>query len=215
MVTGLFWSVEQSMAYILIPWIFIIAIFSGIGFFWRRAFGLRKITIEACFQAFWLGYASAIMVLQLWHFWFKVDVFALVLIVLIGISGLIWNSRNLYQFVFSGFKRNIPILLIILFIGWWLSNRATGQVGPFDAGLYHLQLVMWFSKYPLIPGLGNLHGRFAFNNSHFLYAALLDVGPWAKKSYVIANGAFMYVLIAQVVLYIMKLVKGPDGRRSY
>jgi len=43
-----------------------------------------------------------------------------------------------------------------------------------DNGLYHLQTVEWNSQFPITPGLGNLHGRLAFNSSLFLMAPLDD-----------------------------------------
>ena len=43
-----------------------------------------------------------------------------------------------------------------------------------DNGLYHLQTIEWNSQFPITPGLGNLHGRLAFNSSLFLIAPLDD-----------------------------------------
>lgn len=50
------------------------------------------------------------------------------------------------------------------------------SVGPFnyDTGLYHGQAVAWNNLYPSIPGLGNLHGRLAFNSLIFLPFSLFD-----------------------------------------
>ncbi len=44
----------------------------------------------------------------------------------------------------------------------------------YDTGLYHLQTFMWNSQFPITLGVGNLHGRLAFNSTLFLIAPLDD-----------------------------------------
>jgi hypothetical protein len=44
----------------------------------------------------------------------------------------------------------------------------------YDTGLYHLQTFEWNHDYPIVLGLGNLHGRLAFNSILFLIAPLVD-----------------------------------------
>jgi len=44
----------------------------------------------------------------------------------------------------------------------------------YDTGLYHLQSVMWNREFPITPGLGNLHGRLAFNSLLYVMAPLDD-----------------------------------------
>jgi hypothetical protein len=53
----------------------------------------------------------------------------------------------------------------------------------------------WFGEHSLVPGLGNLHGRFAFNNSHLLVASALDVGPWSDRAHHLLNGGLMAVFV--------------------
>jgi hypothetical protein len=44
----------------------------------------------------------------------------------------------------------------------------------YDNGLYHLQTFKWNREFPITVGLGNLHGRLAFNSILFLTAPLTD-----------------------------------------
>lgn len=47
-----------------------------------------------------------------------------------------------------------------------------------DAALYHAQFVQWLHGYPVVPGLGNLHGRLAFNSHvHLLTAFFSPAAP--------------------------------------
>jgi hypothetical protein len=43
-----------------------------------------------------------------------------------------------------------------------------------DAGLYYLQTMRWIREYHVVPGLGNLHGRLAYNSMLFLIAGVDD-----------------------------------------
>jgi hypothetical protein len=63
-----------------------------------------------------------------------------------------------------------------------------------------MQAIRWTATYPIVPGLGNLHGRLAFNQTYFLYAALLGAGPWAGRVGHVANGLLLLPLIAQLTL---------------
>jgi hypothetical protein len=73
----------------------------------------------------------------------------------------------------------IPLLLF--------SNEAIWGLVHFDHGLYHMPMVKWIESYAIVPGLGNLHHRFAFNNSSFLYAAQIDSWVFKGLAYYIAN----------------------------
>ncbi len=44
----------------------------------------------------------------------------------------------------------------------------------YDSGLYQIQTLRWNRELPVTPGLGNLHGRLAFNSILFLIAPLTD-----------------------------------------
>jgi hypothetical protein len=81
--------------------------------------------------------------------------------------------------------------LLLLAVGLVLARLALRGAGNGDSGLYHEPLIRWSLEYPIVTGLGNLHVRFAFNQSYFLYAAMLGVGPLANLSAHLANGLFM------------------------
>jgi hypothetical protein len=47
-------------------------------------------------------------------------------------------------------------------------------IKTFDTALYHTQNIKWIQSYEVIPGLGNLHHRFAFNTLFFPISALFS-----------------------------------------
>jgi hypothetical protein len=70
-------------------------------------------------------------------------------------------GKKSFLFTLVGF-----LFLVVISIG--LSSR----LNYMDSGLYHVQSIKWIKEYPVIPGLGNLHGRFAFNSHFFISSAL-------------------------------------------
>ncbi|WP_165699298.1 LIC_10190 family membrane protein [Hymenobacter jejuensis] len=86
------------------------------------------------------------------------------------------------------------LLVTVLII--WLLWRAANPTTAFDTGLYHLQTLQWIERYPAVPGLGNLHGRLAFNSSLFLPMALLRYGTPSGPAYCL--GSYFYLLMAVV-----------------
>jgi len=45
------------------------------------------------------------------------------------------------------------------------------EIGETDTWFYHAQSMQWIKEYAAVPGLGNLHGRFAFNSNYFVISA--------------------------------------------
>ncbi|MFC1624714.1 LIC_10190 family membrane protein [Candidatus Omnitrophota bacterium] len=190
-----------TMISILGAWVCLFLVFLGLGLLIRRSFGLKIGSIENLLTSFWLGWAYAIFFLQLWHFYFRMDWHAFLLLSIGGVLGLIWNSKDLWSFVKKTNPRRNYFLYSLFFLTvLWLANRALLPPFNYDSGLYHLNSVRWVTSFPIVPGLGNLHGRLAFNSSYFLYVAMLEIGFWFKKSYHLANGILLCVLFMQIFL---------------
>lgn len=60
--------------------------------------------------------------------------------------------------------------LLLLFGGLTLIQAVKPSTFP-DSGAYHAQFIQWCQQFAVVPGLGNLHGRLAFNShAHLLMA---------------------------------------------
>ena len=200
---------------IVVWWCGLFAVFSGLGLLGRRAFGLSVQSAEAWILSFWTGWAFATLILQLWHLWLKIDVWALAIILALGIGGLLWNRSDVWQMTRACLSQNAVLASIVLLVAIWLADRAVGPIHNGDTGLYHMAAVKWAASYPIVPGLGNLHERLAFNSAFFLYAAMLGVGPWDQKSHYLANGLLLFVLLAQLLLSLHKIILRRPKYRSY
>jgi hypothetical protein len=206
------------MALILAAWSVWWLVFTGVGLLVRRLFGLRALHTEDVLLCFWVGWSCAILGLQLWHLWFRIDERAQMLIAATGLGGLIWSRSELLTFAGGALRRRKALIAILLGVVVWLANRSIGPIQDYDTGLYHLSSVAWAREYPIIPGLGNLNGRLAFNSSFFLYAALLDVGWLVHTSQYIANELLVCVLLIQVLYSFWRLIfksNSADPPRRY
>ena len=205
----------RAMISVLFAWSGLCLIFIGLGLFIRRSFGLTSGGAGSVLTAFWIGWASAILFLQLWHFHFKVDWRVLVVLTAGGTAGLFWNWNDLWHTITKRFPQKCAFCFVLLLLAIWLANHAIGPPMNFDSGLYHFTSMRWAASYPIVPGLGNLHYRIAFNSSYFLYVAMLDIGPWAQKSHHLANGLLLLVLLTQILWSGFKLVNGSEQLQAY
>ncbi len=84
------------------------------------------------------------------------------------------------------------VLLPVLFLLWaYFSSR--GYMA-YDSDLYHAQSIRWIEEYGVVPGLGNLHERFAYNSAAFAVNALYSMKWLLGRSLHTASGFFALLL---------------------
>lgn len=79
----------------------------------------------------------------------------------------------------------------------------------YDSGLYHFAAIRWSNEYAVVPGLANLHVRLGFNQSYFLWVALLNVYPFFNEGYHVANSLLLAVLVSQLIGAAAEVVRSP------
>jgi hypothetical protein len=57
-----------------------------------------------------------------------------------------------------------------------------------DSGLYHVPTIKWIENYGIVPGLGNLHGIYAFNSMWHPLSALFGFSFFGIESLHVLNG---------------------------
>lgn len=133
------------------------------------------------YDKFWLGMAL-LGALCMYISLFLPLSFGVLLIVLI--YPIIFFIRN-YRSLARAFKEYFTLinesslLVKISFILLALTIILYSLFYPtlYDLGLYHLQTMSWAEQYPVVKGLGNLHGRLAFNSSGLLLNTLFSYHP--------------------------------------
>ncbi len=83
----------------------------------------------------------------------------------------------------------------------------------YDSDLYHGQAIHWIEDYGVVKGLGNLHGRLAYNSSSFALSALYSFAFLGGMSYHTCAG-FMALLVLVSCSRIVRVFKEKKVRVS-
>lgn len=100
--------------------------------------------------------------------------------------GCTWNRPAVWRIV--------AILLCFVLTLLW-TTRSPGQ---YDTGLYHAQAIRWIEEYGVVPGLGNLHMRLAYNSAFMSLQALFSLGWLVGQSVHSLNGFFCLAALIYV-----------------
>lgn len=100
-------------------------------------------------------------------------------IILIGVCILFaWIDRKKYKEIFSDvcFSKSKMVCWLLCLIGivviaYFCSNTNF----MYDTGLYHAQSIRWNEEYGAVKGITNIHERFGYNSSFFLFCALYSM----------------------------------------
>ncbi len=204
--------------YVFASFLLVIASLTGIGLGVRRLFVQHAPDWDTCALAFWHGFGMVILFLLLWNFLFPVNGVAMLLVLVAGGAGIVAVAPVLPGMVGTAGSPPPLAWVLAMLAGLWLANLATGPFTSWDGGLYHVQAVQWASQYPVVHGIANLYGPLAFNNSSFLYAALLDSGPWQGRAFHLANGALVFAFLWQLIVAGTRIVRArgvSDSRDVY
>ncbi len=118
---------------------------------------------------------------------------------LVGLGALgiaFWLSRQ-HALHIPFVKPSWPALVwaLAVLVGLSLVENVTHlPVNP-DSGIYHAQTIRWIETYPAVPGLGNLHGRLAFNSSWLVVSALFSFAFLNIQSFHLLPGVLALVIL--------------------
>lgn len=195
-------------------WLGILAT-AGIGLSFLRLARAKVTSAEDYLSSFWIGWALVLSALQLWHLVLPVDATTVLALLAVGLLGGMYNIRTVVGHGAPPVRRLAAFLGFGLLFSVWLANRAMSPLGDYDAALYHLSTLRWISSFPIVPGLGNLHGRLAFNSSYYLYMALLNVGPWADRLYSLAPGMLLLAAGLHIPFSVLRLIQRDTAPQAH
>ena len=182
-------------------------------------FGVRG--PESVFSLPWLGYGTALGMLQLAHLFVPVDrSFALSFLLMTSALALAillcrarWHGFNLRRVILK-WPRLLPLAVICLVAFIPVFNACTKAATHYDVGLYYLQEIRWMETFPIVRGLGNLMLNLGFNQSAFLMTSVLDsllpdrVGLW------LVGGLLPWLGLTQSVYALARLLFVRQAGRS-
>ena len=90
-------------------------------------------------------------------------------------------------------RKAVWYLILILLFAFGTSH---GYM-HYDSDLYHAQAIHWIESFGIVPGLGNLHSRLAYNSSSFALTALYSFAFVNGQSYHVCAG-FISLILAKV-----------------
>jgi hypothetical protein len=192
-------------------WAGLFLVFSGIGLGVRRCAGGGAAGVWR-FDDFWVGWAVALAVLQVWHAQWAVSGWVLCAGAVIAAGVWIGVYRSVrwrhIRRALTG-PQIVGAVLGAVAVAW-LAHLALDINRNYDTGLYHAAAVKWTATYPAVKGLANLHGRLGFNSAYYLYAAMLETGPFFQRAHHAANGLLLAVLLLQSLFCLVRLAEARD-----
>jgi len=107
------------------------------------------------------------------------------------------------RFIFS-LKHFLLVGIAFILI---LENSTHIPVNP-DTNLYHAQMIRWIEAYRVVPGLGNLHTRLAFNSNWLVLNALFSFAFLGFRSFHLLPGLLFLISILYFSSGLIELAHG-------
>lgn len=181
-------------------WLLLAFLITGAGFVILRILRQPIESHNDLFRAFWTAFAISILLLEVWHLFEPINALPFVILMISGVSGLVLQRAYLMGMLRTWRKWIIPVICFVGF-GLYLTRFAITGIMPYDDGLYHIQDMRWAQTSAIVPGLGNLHGRLAFNNSLSLFWAMLaSASPVLPRVQAVGYGMLLCVMLGQLVV---------------
>lgn len=142
-----------------------------------------------------IGLVIATVYAQFFSIFYKVGLVANGVLLFIC-AGILVTLRKPLQEEMKLLKRNIKLgkgIIMIVFVLIWSYFTSRGII-HYDTDLYHAQSIRWIEEYGVVPGLGNLHVRFAYNSSIFALSALYSMKFIFGQSLHTISGFFALLL---------------------
>lgn len=140
---------------------------------------------------------------QIFSIFGKVGLGANVVLLFACILCMIWFREDLKNQIHN-FRLTVApyqIFAIVLVFLLFAYGTSRGYI-HYDTGLYHAQSIRWIEEYGIVPGLGNLHSRLAYNSAAFCLSALYSMAFLGGRSYHCCAGflAFLLALVCGGIL---------------
>jgi len=187
---------QESMLMILVNWLYtgttVFLLGCGFSAFSVKIFHYKLKRTDSLLMA---GLVLATVYAQFYSLLGSVSLIANLLLVGACLICLIACRKDILQILRGGEASYGPIkwIIVILLIGLWAFFTSRGYI-HYDSDLYHGQSIRWIEEYGVVPGLGNLHERFAYNSSFFAVSALYSMRFLLGESLHSMSGFFALVL---------------------
>ncbi len=193
------------MLTVLLNWLYasitIILLGVGVAALVEKLFSYRMKSGDSILMT---GMITATVYAQLFSLIYKVGMLANIILIIFCFL-ICWsckeNIKNTFKEWMQGTSAVQKIILVFLILVWsYFTSR--GYI-HYDSDLYHAQSIRWMEEYGIVPGLGNLHERFAYNSSFFALSALYSL-KFVLDYSMHAMSGFVALILSIACLPIMK-----------
>lgn len=108
------------------------------------------------------------------------------------------------------YRREMIVAALCLFFTLVWTTR---EPWHYDTGLYHAQAIRWIEEYGVVPGLGNLQMRLAYNSAFMSLQALFSLGWLVGQSLHSLNGFFCFATLTWALTTIR--VRSTEERKAW
>lgn len=165
------------MLTILFNWLYVaITVFClGVGFaaLIEKGLGYRIRRMDSLWMA---GIIIATVYAQYFSLITKVGLLANLILIGVCLVVIVLCRHSIAFYLQDAWKKSSigkKLMLGLLFVVWaYFTSRGYMH---YDSDLYHGQSIRWIEEYGVVPGLGNLHERFAYNSASFALSALYSM----------------------------------------
>ena len=175
--------------------------------------GFNQHTIRFDLTLIWLGWALTLFIFQLLHLLSPLTTYVVAPVFGVGtvlsIPQIIKACRSFRYRSLTSVQTTVMAFLIIAGASW-IASRAMLFPTNYDSGLYHFNAIRWINSFPIVPGLGNLHGRLGFNQSFFTYVAALNFYPLFGHGRSLANSFLFILTILSFVQFLWPVFRRPQ-----
>jgi hypothetical protein len=127
-------------------------------------------------ELFFIGFLVLSSVVGLFSIFIPVGTYFLLCVYLLSLIIFLINFREI-QYKITDLSKKIALLskfelAALIFIIIFILTAVAQKITLGDTESYHAQSIQWIRKYAVVPGLGNIHGRLAFNSMFFVISGL-------------------------------------------
>jgi len=192
------------MILLLLSWVLLYGIFVSFGELTILLFNkVSKIsTSEYDFlEKFWIGILFVVSVSIIFNFVFPLNIYIFGAFTIIGLIFCVYFKIPIktYSKAKIFYSANKGLSFCFILIGMMLLLFSLFPHYIYDNALYHIQTMKWHQSYPVIKGLGNLHGRLAFNSTILLLSGLFNYQLGVFNTFTSIYGVCVLVLGAWIL----------------
>jgi hypothetical protein len=185
-------EVGQSLALLLI----LTVVCVGWGTASQAVLGVPRQAVQSRTGTIWIGWTVLLFFLQVLHLLFALTAWVVIALFAIGV---LLALPSIPSAVRTTRRRHFVLAMLMLLAAIYIISRAMLPPQLFDSGLYHFNTIRWINSFPIVPGLGNLQGRLAFNQSYFTFIAAMDFYPYWVEGAGLSNSFLLLLSILTAI----------------